>query len=115
MLSQNIAGQGANSVDPAQTPHSAASDLGLHCSLRPVWHNTLGYYRVSAANHSKAIFLVLFILCMALWLLVALFFMFCSVHCLIVVFGGSCLLSFQHDTKKHFFAWHFILNVNILF
>ena len=26
----------ANSVDPDQTPHSAASDLGLHCLLRTV-------------------------------------------------------------------------------
>ena len=24
-------GSGANSVDPDQTPHLAASDLGLHC------------------------------------------------------------------------------------
>ena len=26
----------ANSVDPDQMPHSAASDLGLHCLQRPV-------------------------------------------------------------------------------
>ena len=26
----------ANSVDPDQMPRSAASDLGLHCLLRPV-------------------------------------------------------------------------------
>ena len=26
----------ANSVDPDQMLHSAASDLGLHCLLRPV-------------------------------------------------------------------------------
>ena len=26
----------ANSADPDQTPRSAASDLGLHCLLRPV-------------------------------------------------------------------------------
>ena len=25
----------ANSVDPDQTPQNAASDLGLHCLLRP--------------------------------------------------------------------------------
>ena len=30
----------ANSVDPDQTPHSAASHLGLHCLLRPVCQNT---------------------------------------------------------------------------
>ena len=35
-----IAGLVANSVDPDQTPRSAASDLGLHCLLRPVCPNT---------------------------------------------------------------------------
>ena len=30
----------ANSVDPDQMPHSAASDLGVHCLLRPVCSNT---------------------------------------------------------------------------
>ena len=34
-----IAIQVANSVDPDQTPHSAASDLGLHCLLGPVFPN----------------------------------------------------------------------------
>ena len=32
----------ANSVDPDQMPHSAASDLGLHCLQRPVCPNILG-------------------------------------------------------------------------
>ena len=31
-----IAGRVANSVNPDQTPRSAASDLGLHCLLRLV-------------------------------------------------------------------------------
>ena len=31
-----IAGRVANSVDPDQTPPSVASDLGLHCMLRPI-------------------------------------------------------------------------------
>ena len=31
----------ANSVDPDQTPHSAASDQRLHCLLRTVFPNTL--------------------------------------------------------------------------
>ena len=35
-----IAGRVANSVDSDQTPRSAASDLGLHCLLRPVFPNT---------------------------------------------------------------------------
>ena len=34
----------AHSVDPNQTPHSAASDQGLHCLLRPVCPNTLDKY-----------------------------------------------------------------------
>ena len=34
----------ANSVDPDQTPRSAASDLGLHGLFRPGCPNTLGYY-----------------------------------------------------------------------
>ena len=29
----------ANRVDPVQTPHSAASDLGLHCLLGPICRN----------------------------------------------------------------------------
>ena len=33
-----------NCVDPDQTPHSVASDLGLHCLLRPVCPNTKGKY-----------------------------------------------------------------------
>ena len=31
----------ANSVDPDQTPRSAASDLGLHCLHRPIRPNTI--------------------------------------------------------------------------
>ena len=31
-----------NSVDPDQMLHSVASDLGLHCFLRPVCPNYLG-------------------------------------------------------------------------
>ena len=34
----------ANSVDSDQTPHSAASDLGLHCLLRHVSPNTYSKY-----------------------------------------------------------------------
>ena len=33
-----------NSVDPDQMPHSAVSDLGLHCLQRPICPNTYGYY-----------------------------------------------------------------------
>ena len=29
----------ANSIDPDQMLHSAASDLGLHCLQRPIWPN----------------------------------------------------------------------------
>ena len=36
----------ANSVDPDQTPHYAASDKGLHCLQRPVCSKTLGLLRV---------------------------------------------------------------------
>ena len=31
----------ANSVDPDQTPHIVASDLGLHCLLRPICPNII--------------------------------------------------------------------------
>ena len=34
----------ANSIDPDQTPHSAASDLGLPCLQRPICPNTQGCY-----------------------------------------------------------------------
>ena len=37
----------ANSVDPDETPHSAASHLGLNCLLRPVCPNTYGNYGIS--------------------------------------------------------------------
>ena len=33
-----------DSVDSDQTLHYAASDLGLHCFLRPVCPKILGYY-----------------------------------------------------------------------
>ena len=36
----------ANSVDPDQTPQSAASEMGLHCLLRPVCPNTWGKYDI---------------------------------------------------------------------
>ena len=34
----------ANSVDPDETPRSAASHLGLYCLLRPVCPNIYGKY-----------------------------------------------------------------------
>ena len=34
----------ANGLDPDQTPHFAAPDLGLHCLLRPVWPSTKEKY-----------------------------------------------------------------------
>ena len=34
----------ANSVDPGQTPHAAASDLGLQCLHRPVCPIIIGQY-----------------------------------------------------------------------
>ena len=44
MLCLKIAGWVANSVDPDETPRSAASHLGLHCLLRLVCPNTYGKY-----------------------------------------------------------------------
>ena len=44
MLCLKIAGWVANSVDPDEMPHSAASHLGLNCLLRPVCLNTYGKY-----------------------------------------------------------------------
>ena len=37
----------ANSVDPDQTPRSAASDLDLHCLQRPICPNTSAYHGIS--------------------------------------------------------------------
>ena len=42
MLCLKIAGRVANSVDPDEMPHSAASHLGLHCLLRPFCPNAYG-------------------------------------------------------------------------
>ena len=39
-----IAGRVANSADIGQTPRPAASDLGLHCLLRPVCPNAWSKY-----------------------------------------------------------------------
>ena len=36
----------ANSVDPDETPRSAASHLSLHCLLRTVCQNTWGIYGI---------------------------------------------------------------------
>ena len=44
MLCQKIAGWMTNSVDPVETPRSAASHLGLNCLLRPACPNTYGKY-----------------------------------------------------------------------
>ena len=44
MLCLKTAGWVANSVDPDETPRSAASHLGLYCLLRPVCLNTYGKY-----------------------------------------------------------------------
>ena len=38
----------ANSADSDETPHSAASHLGLHCLLRPVCPNSYGKYGTSS-------------------------------------------------------------------
>ena len=44
MLCLKIAGWVANSVDPEEITHFAASHLGLHCLLRPVCLNTYDKY-----------------------------------------------------------------------
>ena len=44
MLCLKIAGRVANSVDPDETPRSAASHLGLYCLLRPICPNIYGKY-----------------------------------------------------------------------
>ena len=50
-----IAGGGANSVDPDETPHSAVSHLGLYCLLRPVCPNTYGkVYQEMTFRQAKA-------------------------------------------------------------
>ena len=36
----------ANSVDPDETPHSAASHLGLYCLPKPVCLNIYGKYGI---------------------------------------------------------------------
>ena len=41
----------ANSVDPDETPHSAASHLGLCCLLRPVCPNIYGKYGNNSWNN----------------------------------------------------------------
>ena len=40
----NIAGYVANSVDPDQMLHSAASDQGLYCLLMPIYPSASSYY-----------------------------------------------------------------------
>ena len=46
MLCLKIAGWVANSVDPDETPRSAASHLGLYCLLRPICPNIYGKYGI---------------------------------------------------------------------
>ena len=47
MIYQKIVSCMANSVDPDQTPRSAASDLGLYCLLRPVFPHAYGKYDIT--------------------------------------------------------------------
>ena len=49
----------ANSVDPDETPRSAASHLGLYCLLRPVYPNTYGKYGTDDVLHSHTQFIIL--------------------------------------------------------
>ena len=48
MLCLEIAEWVAHSVGPDETPHSAASHLGLHCLRMPVCPNTYGKYAPSS-------------------------------------------------------------------
>ena len=43
-----------NSVNPDQTPRSAASDLGLHCLLRPVIPNTEKVWSINTLRNGSA-------------------------------------------------------------
>ena len=43
----------SNGVDPDQTLHDAASDLGLHCLLRSVYPNILGKHDIRANSTVK--------------------------------------------------------------
>ena len=43
----------ANNVDPDQTPHSAASDLGLHCLPVPLFWDTMHKKWVTFNNDIK--------------------------------------------------------------
>ena len=45
----------ANSVDPDQTPHYVASDLGKNCLLRLVSPNTNGEYMVFAQSEIQPV------------------------------------------------------------
>ena len=65
-------GRMANSVDTDQTPHSAASDLSLHCLLRPACPNT-SYMVINAYVLIDLIFIFRFFLK---------FFMKCNQNCL---------------------------------
>ena len=44
-----------DSADLDQIPHFVASDLGLHCLLRPVCHNTLGKHGKICKKINKAV------------------------------------------------------------
>ena len=44
---------------PDQMPHSAASDLGLHCLQRPVCPNSSGYYGIQSHYAIASLYLEL--------------------------------------------------------
>ena len=51
MFFEEIPELNANSVDPDQTPHSAASDLGLHClPMSLLWDAMHKWVKVSILN-----------------------------------------------------------------
>ena len=54
LLCLKIAGWVANSVDPDETPRSAASQLGLYGYLRPVCPNTYGKYCITQTDKNVA-------------------------------------------------------------
>ena len=61
LICQRTTGSVANSVDSDQTPHSVASDQGLHCLLGTVSPNTKGKYSMCYFAYVVCRLVVLFI------------------------------------------------------
>ena len=85
MLCLNIAGSVSNSLDPDETPRSAASHLGLHCLLRHICPNTYDKYGINQFISNELFHLS------SLYLSISNLRGVCLISIIIMIYRNSCI------------------------